>query len=142
MSSGHGKAKVLDAWALLAWLQNERPAAEAVQKLLDEADAGRLELSISMINVGEVYYQLAKRRGEPAGHAFLNDLKRMPIQTVAVPKRLIIEAAQIKGRYALSYADAFAVATAIRAQAPIVSGDPELKALAAAGVVQLEWIGR
>src|SRR5215471_5052684 len=82
MPSAHGKAKVLDAWAMLAWLQNERPAAEAVQKLLDEADAGRLNLSISMINVGEVYYQLAKRRGEHAGQAFLSDLKQMPIKTV------------------------------------------------------------
>ncbi|MBI1748264.1 MAG: type II toxin-antitoxin system VapC family toxin [Acidobacteria bacterium] len=141
MKSTRGKRKVLDAWAILAWLQDELPAADRVQKMLDVAEAGALQLSMSMINVGEVYYRLAKKRTEKEARAFLSDLKRMPIRTVATPKRLILEAAQLKGRYAISYADAFAVATAIREQAPVVSGDPEFKIFIGTELVEIEWIG-
>ena len=65
----------------------------------------------------------------------------MRIQALAVPKGLILEAAHLKGRYPISYADAFAVATAIRLRAPLVSGDPELKVFQESGVVEIDWIG-
>jgi len=133
--------KILDSWAVLAWLQDERPAAEKVQALLDAAEAGTLKLGMCMINVGEVYYRLAKTRGEGDAVAFLRDLKSMPIKTLGVPKKLIVEAARLKGRYSMSYADAFAVATAVRERAPIVTGDPEIKALVDTGRVGVEWIG-
>ncbi len=59
-----GMLKVLDAWAMLAWLNDEQPAADKVQKMLDEAETGGLQLRMSIINVGEVYYRLARIRGE------------------------------------------------------------------------------
>ena len=50
-------------------------------------------------------------------------------------------AATIKARYPISYADAFAVATAIRHDAPLVTGDPELRATPAnEKALKLEWI--
>jgi predicted nucleic acid-binding protein len=42
---------------------------------------------------------------------------------------LILEAARIKADHRLSYADAFAVATAERHRLPLLTGDPELLAL-------------
>jgi predicted nucleic acid-binding protein len=43
----------------------------------------------------------------------------------------------------ISYADGFAAATALLQDAPLVTGDPEMKAMAAAeNALQLEWIGR
>jgi predicted nucleic acid-binding protein len=39
----------------------------------------------------------------------------------------VLEAARIKARYAIAYADCFAVATALREGAPIVTGDPQFK---------------
>jgi len=47
---------------------------------------------------------------------------------------------ELKACHSISYADAFAVATAIREQAPLVTGDPEIQALAARGIVELEWV--
>ncbi len=132
--------KVLDAWALMAWLQDE-PAADRVQTLLDDAAAGRLRLAMNMVNVGEVYYKVAKLRGEGHAVAFLKDLRRMPIRTLEAPRALILEAARWKSRYPISYADAFAVATAAREGAPLVSGDPELKVFMKDQSVQIEWIG-
>jgi predicted nucleic acid-binding protein len=54
---------------------------------------------------------------------------------------LIREAARMKAQHRLSYADAFAVATALRESATLVTGDPEVRAVGEKGVVRVEWIG-
>lgn len=52
-----------------------------------------------------------------------------------------MSAAGLKSRYAISYADAFAAATALMHDAPLVTGDPELRAMAAGkSNLKLEWI--
>ena len=43
------------------------------------------------------------------------------------PNDLIFRAAELKARYPISYADAFALASAIEHQAELVTGDPELR---------------
>jgi predicted nucleic acid-binding protein len=51
-------------------------------------------------------------------------------------------AATLKARYPISYADGFAAATAMLRQAPLVTGDPELRAMAKKEkVLRLEWLG-
>jgi uncharacterized protein with PIN domain len=35
-------SKVVDAWALLAWLRDEQPAAESMRRALQEAEDGNL----------------------------------------------------------------------------------------------------
>ena len=142
MRPGPGTAKVLDAWAVLAWIYGEPPAVAVVPVLLEQAAAGALTLSMSMVNIGEVYYQLARRSGREQAAAFWEDFQTTPVRILPVPNSLILEAAQWKSKYPISYADAFAVATAIREQSVLVSGDPDFRALAEAGELQLEWIGR
>ena len=132
--------KTLDAWAILAWMQGETPADGKVQSILDTAASKQLDLSINIVNIGEVYYRLAKKKSEAQAQTFLKDLKKMPIRIVAASNALVLKAAQLKGRYAISYADAFAAATAIKENAPLVTGDPELKALAESKIIVLEWI--
>ena len=51
----------LDAFAWLAWLQDE-PGAAAVQHWLDEADAARAECVTSIINLGEAYYASGNKK--------------------------------------------------------------------------------
>ena len=48
---------------------------------------------------------------------------------VTVREPLILEAARMKAQHRLSYADAFAVATARLLGAPVLTGDPEILAL-------------
>ena len=43
-----------------------------------------------------------------------------------------------KAQFPVSYADAFAVATAIREQARLVTGDPELRSVA--HLVEMHWL--
>ena len=47
---------------------------------------------------------------------------------------------KIKGTYPISYADAFAVATAIERSGILVTGDPELKRLEKDKKVEILWI--
>ena len=105
-------ASVLDSWALIGWLQGEDPARARVRELLEQASRGAAKVSISLINVGEVFYLIAKRHGAAPAERFLADLAMMPIQALLPDRRLILSAARLKSRYPISYADAFSVKTA------------------------------
>lgn len=78
---------VLDSFAVLALLENEK-GADQISKLLRLGDRKQAHLWLSVINMGEVLYIIERERG--------------------------IEAAHVKARYAVSYADAFAAALAQR----------------------------
>jgi len=126
---------------MIAWIVND-PAAEQVETLLDRAETGQIELMMSMINLGEVFHLLARRHGTEEAEQFLSDFHGMPIRTVIPTAHSIIEAARLKGRYAISYSDAFAVEAARHHGASLVTGNSELRALSKAKVVEIDWIGR
>ena len=134
-------ARVLDSWALLGWLQGEEPARTKVRDILESAAQGATAASMSMINVGEVFYLIAKRRGAALAERFLSDFPIMPLQTVVPDRRLILSAARLKSRFPISYADAFAVETARQLKAALVTGDPELFELAKREPIELVWVG-
>ena len=72
---------------------------------------------------------------------FWEDFQTAPVRILDAPNSLILEAAEWKSRHRISYADAFALATAAREQAPLVSGDPEFQTFLHGGPIQIEWIG-
>jgi len=96
---------------------------------------------MSMLNVGEVFYLIAKRRGAAMAERFISELPMMPLQTLIPDRKLILSAARLKSRFPISYADAFAVETARQQKASLVTGDPELFELAKREPVELVWIG-
>lgn len=114
---------VFDSWALIAFLRNE-PAAEQVEGAWTAED-----VTMCSINLGEVLYLETRRLGSKGGAAAIK-----PAQdelTVVDPDwDLVSAAAGLKARGGLSYADAFCVATAQRLDAPVLTGDPEIVALA------------
>ena len=134
-------ARVLDSWALLGWLQGEEPARVKVRDILESAARGETAASMSMINVGEVFYLVAKRRGAALAERFLAEIPMMPLHTLLPDRKLILSAARLKSRYPISYADAFAVETARQQKAALVTGDPELFALAQREPIELVWVG-
>lgn len=69
---------------------------------------------------------------------FLLRLETPPVRTVSNSFAEVLEAARIKARFALSYADAFAVATAMRMDAAVVTGDHEFEAVA--HLVDITWM--
>ena len=117
---------VLDAWAILAYLQREEPAATRVREILREAEAQRVDLFVSLINVGEVFYIIARRKGEKVAEETLEELRSLPLMILSPEPDTVIKAARLKSRYSLSYADAFAVVTAQELHATLMTGDPEI----------------
>ena len=135
-------ASVLDSWAIIGWLQGEEPARAKVREILEQAARGDARVSISLINVGEIFYLIAKRHGASPAERFLADLAMMPIQALLPDRKLILGAARLKSRYAISYADAFAVETAREQNAVLVTGDPELWHLSKREPIALLWLGK
>ena len=133
---------VLDAWAVMVWLKGQQPAGDRVRALLEAADRRESRLSMNIVNVGEVFYLSVKARNLAYGQRVLQTLQPR-VTTVSAHDELVMLAATLKARYAISYADGFAAATALLQDAPLVTGDPELRAMAAKEkALQLEWIGR
>jgi len=130
------KKSVFDAYALLAYLKKESGHAR-VKELLSSEDTS---LFINSINAGEVFYIFARERGIQAAEYFQSViLPSLPVRIVENSLDDVIEAARIKAKYSLSFADCFAAATAIREGACLVTGDPAFKKLGKA--LSIEWLG-
>lgn len=80
------------------------------------------------MNLGEVFSILA-REGSEAEAAAAVERVRGSVTTHEVDADLVLAAARLKARHAVSYADAFAVALAERLRRPLITGDPEILAL-------------
>lgn len=130
----------LDSWVILAWLKDQAPGAGVMAGLWEQAEAGRAQLVMNIVNLGEVFYIVAKARGEASARTVLQNLQGRRIEIASASDELVLEAATLKARYPISYADAFAAATALGRGAPLVTGDPEMRALAGEGL-RLEWAG-
>jgi predicted nucleic acid-binding protein len=117
---------VLDAWAILALLQREEPAASRVRQLLKEAERDDLELFMSIINLGEVIYRVGKVKGEQEAMETADTIGRLSLTITQATEQAVFAAARFKMRYVISYADAFAAATTKDLDAILVTGDPEL----------------
>jgi uncharacterized protein len=94
---------------------------------------------MSWINVGECYYMLVRKQGLAVAKDFLDRLPSLPIQLVIPDQNAVMEAASLKATHKMSYADGFAVALALRENASLVTGDPELRHM---HDIHIEWIGK
>jgi predicted nucleic acid-binding protein len=111
---------VLDSWAVLRFLENADPVAPLVGDLLE-----RERPLMSWINVGEVYYVVRRASGEDDAMETVRDLR--DVIDVRLPdERMVLDAARLKARFPMAYADAFGAALAISEAATLWTGDPEL----------------
>ena len=117
---------VLDSYAVLAYFQAE-PAGAKVRDILKEASSGRVAVFLSVISLGEIYYIIARKRGEEKAGAITEDIFRLPVDLIDVTTKRVLAAAHVKALHPISYADAFVVAAAEEFSATIVTGDPEFK---------------
>ncbi|MFP4087866.1 MAG: type II toxin-antitoxin system VapC family toxin [Desulfobacteraceae bacterium] len=121
------RKKLLDSYALLAYLNKERNF-QKVQKALSAAQSSGGSLLMNEINVGETYYILHRKRNREAAEFFLDTvLPGLPITVLSNRFEDVMAAARIKAEYPLSFADCFAAATARREDAMVLTGDPEFK---------------
>ncbi|MBK6324743.1 MAG: type II toxin-antitoxin system VapC family toxin [Chloroflexi bacterium] len=122
---------ILDAWALIALLQQEEPAAGRVHTLLNRAQTDeQIQLLMSLINLGELFYIVSRLQGEDEARQTIADIRQLPLTLLQATEERIFAAAQLKASHRLSYADAFAAAASLEFQGVLLTGDPELIALA------------
>jgi predicted nucleic acid-binding protein len=134
-------AIVLDAWALMAYFEDE-PAAADVERLLDDAEAQEEDLLLSAVNWGEIYYSVCRSVSEKAAEDIARRLMAMPIRVVPIPDDLVLvrQAAKYKAANRISYADCFAAALAKLTGSPLVTGDEEFRPLSTE--ITIHWLPR
>jgi predicted nucleic acid-binding protein len=137
MSEVSGAPRVFDSWALLAFLEDE-PSAGKAEDLITQANESRGRLLISVINLGEIWYSLARSRSENAADQAVEEITRLGFKVIDADWPLTRQAASFKARYRLAYADCFAAALAKIHHCPVVTGDPEFKQLEQE--IQVLWI--
>ena len=126
---------LIDSFALLAYLKQESNY-QKVEHLLSAKDT---PLLMNDIDIGETFYILARERGLDKAEYFINAiLPNLPITKIGNTLTEVIEAAKIKAQYPISYADCFAVATAVREKATIITGDPDFKQVEK--IVTIDWL--
>ncbi len=130
------RAFVLDSHALLAFFEGETAGA-AVQSLLADAARRRCGLFLNLVNWGEISYIVRRERGTDAAREIVARIDALPIRLRGIDRRLVAVAADLKARFPIAYADAFAAATALALDVPVVTGDPEFRRLE--GTVKISW---
>ncbi len=118
------KKIVFDSYAIIALLREE-PGYELVRDILVQISQHKAEGYITTINAGEVYYMIARKSNLNFAEESLRVLRQLPVDIVNADLKLSMEAAKIKSKFSLSYADAFAAALTIQKKATLITGDKE-----------------
>jgi predicted nucleic acid-binding protein len=128
---------IFDSHALLKFFQKEK-GYEKVVHLLEEIRKTGATKYINAINLGEIIYSTKKEFGDQKKLEVLANIERLNFTILPIPNNLIFQAAEYKAQYAISYADCFALASAVEHKATLVTGDPEFKKVE--HLVDIVWI--
>ena len=118
----------MDSFAMIAFFEDE-PGADRVALILKSLIDRKAKAYMSVINWGEIYYNTMREQGFETAEKVIGQLKQYPIELVDADQNLTYEAAKLKGRYKIAYADCFAAALSRRLNAIVVTGDSEFKKL-------------
>jgi predicted nucleic acid-binding protein len=132
-----GAAWVFDSYALLALFQGE-PAGQEVRSLLVQSSRSSAPIWMTTINLGEIWYSLARAHSRREADEAVNHIRRLRFQLRGVDLDLALAAADLKSRFPLSYADCCGAALARELGAAIVTGDPEFRAVEKE--VRVHWL--
>lgn len=113
---------------MIAFFEDET-GADVVANILKSILEKKSEAYMSVINWGEIYYNTLREQGPETAESVIRHMRQYPIELVEADLNLTYEAAKLKGKYKIAYADCFAAALSYKLNAPIVTGDPEFKKL-------------
>jgi predicted nucleic acid-binding protein len=118
------KRIVFDASALMT-LFDDRAGVEKVKKWIELADARQIELSMSAVNWGEIYYSIWREYGRSSADKVANEITRLPIEIVDSNLEITKMAASFKAETRLPYADSFAAALSKLRDASLATADAD-----------------
>jgi ribonuclease VapC len=128
---------LFDSHALLKFFQKEKGYEKVVQLLEAIQKTGAVKY-LNAINLGEIIYATKKDFGDQKKLEVLASIERLNFRILPIPNELIFQAAEYKAEFSISYADCFALASAVEHKAVIVTGDPEFKKIE--HLVEIHWI--
>jgi ribonuclease VapC len=129
--------RVLDSYSLLAYIEGEAGAETMIEIFRVARDSGR-SLFLSVVNWGEVYYITMREAGHERADEVAHLISTLPIQIVPADLDLTRQAAELKSKHRMSYADCFAAALARQRKAELVTGDRDFRQVE--GEVKILWL--
>ena len=130
-------SKVLDSYALMAFFEDE-PGADLVRELILKAEENKVNLLMSIVNLGEVWYSIARTNSPEVADQYIGEIRGMAIEIIDADWQLTRQAAVLKVNGNISYGDCFAAGLAKSKKADLITGDKEFKSLE--GEIKISWI--
>lgn len=132
---------ILDACALIAYI-NDEEGADTVESLLVGAIVGDASISMSKINLLEVYYGVLRDFGLAKAEEVLNEILSLPIQIIGnLSDATFREAGRLKATYKISLADSLALGFAsVSGDALVTADHHEFDAVEKAETIKFIWI--
>ena len=121
-------SKVLDSYALMAFFEDES-GADLVRELILKAEENKVNLLMSVVNLGEVWYSIARTNSPEVADQYIGEVRGMAIEIVDADWQLTRQAATFKVNGNISYGDCFAAALAKIRKADLITGDNEFRQL-------------
>jgi predicted nucleic acid-binding protein len=121
----------------MAFFEDE-PGADFVRDLILKAEENKVNLLMSVVNLGEVWYSIARTNSPEVADQYIGEINGMAIEIVDADWQLTRQAALFKTNGNISYGDCFAAALAKVKRAELVTGDKEFKPLE--GEIKTSWI--
>jgi ribonuclease VapC len=128
---------VFDSHALLKFFQKEK-GYERVLHLLEEIKKTGATKYINAINLGEIIYATKREFGDQKKLEVLANMERLAFRILPVSNQLVFQAAEYKAQFSISYADCFALASALEHKAAVVTGDPDFRKVQ--HIVEIFWV--
>jgi predicted nucleic acid-binding protein len=95
---------------------------------------------MSIINLGEVLYNMERNYGLNKAHEALTVIQSLPIEILPADNQTVFAAAHIKANHPISYADAFVIIAAQKFDGIVMTGDPEFQDVTE--LAKIEWLKR
>jgi predicted nucleic acid-binding protein len=128
---------IFDSHALLKFFQKEKGYEKVIQ-LLEEIRKTGATKQINVIHLGEIIYSTKKEFGDQKKLEILANIERLNFTILPISNNLIFQAAEYKAQYSISYADCFALASAVEHKAILITGDPEFRKVE--HLVDIVWV--
>ena len=129
--------RIIDSYALMVFFQNAS-GADTIREMLLSAEEEKLNLVMCIVNLGEVWYSIARKQSEAIADEYIRAIHGMAIEIVEPDWQLTRLAASYKIRGNISYADCFAAALAKLRKGEVVTGDKEFEVLE--DQVKIVWL--
>lgn len=128
---------LFDSHALLKLFQRET-GYEKVVRLLEQSRRSKAPKYLNAINLGEIVYSTKRTFGDQKKIEVLAHIERLGLIVLPIPDDLVFRAAEYKAGFSLSFADCFALASAVEHGAILITGALEFRAVE--HLVKIAWV--